>query len=476
MTLTDSPSAAPSKSASRPPRVLLVAPHASTRFGGEAVLPVHYFRGLRQRGVEVWLLVHERTRRELLELFPEEAERLQFVNDDWLQRALWWPTAWLPPRIHRVTLAFIMRLLEGFKQRRRARQLVREHSIDVVHQPIPVSPKEPSLYYDLGAPVVVGPLNGDMSYPPAFADMESRLTRAAVRFARAVSGPLNRLWPGKRRAHTVLVANGRTREALPTGIQGRIVELVENGVDLAVWHTATTPPASSAPDGRTDGEAKQAKQAEPAKQPTQFVFLGRLVACKGVDLLVEAFARLSGDTNAQLTIVGDGPEAPRLRRRVTELGLDSHVTFTGWLNPQACAHRLTEADALVLPSLLECGGAVVLEAMACARPVIATRWGGPTDYLDETCGILIDPRSRSAMITSLTEAMGELAASPAKRRAMGEAGRARIEAHFDWNIKIARMLAIYHEAAGLPVPATLEAETEPWRDSSPTQPALLVDA
>ncbi len=68
------------------------------------------------------------------------------------------------------------------------------------------------------------------------------------------------------------------------------------------------------------------------------------------------------------------------------------IQFAGWLSQSDCKVRLNAADCLVLPSLFECGGAVVLEAMALGKPVIATAWGGPLDYLDADCGILVQPR------------------------------------------------------------------------------------
>ena len=64
------------------------------------------------------------------------------------------------------------------------------------------------------------------------------------------------------------------------------------------------------------------------------------------------------------------------------LGLETTVKFSGFLSQPDCARRLQAADVFVLPSLFECGGAVVLEAMAVGLPVIATAWGGPLDYLD----------------------------------------------------------------------------------------------
>ena len=118
------------------------------------------------------------------------------------------------------------------------------------------------------------------------------------------------------------------------------------------------------------------------------------------------------------------------------------------MSQQECARRLQRADVLVLPSLFECGGAVVLEAMAMGVPVIATAWGGPLDYLDETCGILVRPDSRQALVAGFATAMKTLAESPQLRDAMGRAGCARARQHFDWERKIDQMLKIFHLASG----------------------------
>src|SRR5262249_30600470 len=97
-------------------------------------------------------------------------------------------------------------------------------------------------------------------------------------------------------------------------------------------------------------------------------------------------------------------------------------------------------------SLFECGGAVVLEAMASGLPVIATRWGGPVDYLDAGCGILVEPASRERFIAGLAAAMNQLANDAPLRRRMGENGRERAVRHFDWERKSDRSLEIYAAA------------------------------
>src|ERR1700689_2504106 len=108
------------------------------------------------------------------------------------------------------------------------------------------------------------------------------------------------------------------------------------------------------------------------------------------------------------------------------LGLGEHVVFHGFVSQKQCAKFLMDCDALVLPSLYECGGAVVLEAMAMGRPVIATDWGGPHDYLDDTCGVLLAPNGRSELIEGFASAMQRLIDAPNEAKALGAAGRKRV--------------------------------------------------
>ena len=99
----------------------------------------------------------------------------------------------------------------------------------------------------------------------------------------------------------------------------------------------------------------------------------------------------------------------------------------------------------MLPSLREGGGAVVLEAMAVGLPVIATNWGGPADYLNSSCGILVEPASKEGFVKGLTDAMLKLAQSPELRHSMGCAGPERVREHFDWERKVDRILEIYQQ-------------------------------
>ncbi|MBW4695000.1 MAG: glycosyltransferase family 4 protein [Lyngbya sp. HA4199-MV5] len=437
---------------SNKPRVLLVAEHASAKFGGEAALPLHYFRVLRKRQVEVWLVVHERTRDELKLLLGKDFDRVYFVYETFLHRFLWKIGCLLPQRLAYVTVGFVSRLITQLAQRLLVRKTVQLHQINVIHQPIPVSPKEPSLIFDVGAPVIIGPMNGGMNYPPPFRYMQSRFVHLSFEAGRLVANWLNYLLPGKRRAAALLVANARTRAALPKGACDCVLELHENGIDLSLWEQKLK---------RRD-VASTRSSLDVTVRRTKFVFVGRLVHWKAVDLLLLAFERVAQTLPVELEIIGDGPEFARLKDQAIALGLlhsdtlqpgdqvslkqsqpSGSVTFPGWLSQSECAQRLQQSDVMVLPSMLECGGAVVLESMAMGIPVIATNWGGPSDYLNDSCGILVEPRSQALFVDDLTAAMIRMATSPELRQAMGQMGYYHAVSQFDWDVKADFILEIY---------------------------------
>lgn len=415
---------------SAPLRVLIVAENASTRFGGEAALSFHYFRCLRARKVEAWMIVHERTREELLAMFPREASRISFVKDTLAHRSLWNMTKMIPVRRRGFSLGSLMRFLSQAMARRLAEELVTRHSINVIHVPSPVSPREPLLPFDMGPAVVIGPMNGGMRYPPGFEHMQPRLSRHLLELERTIAPFANILVPGKRRADILLAANERTRAALPAGTGGRVEMLVENGVDLELWKSTEK---RIHPDG-----------------VVRFVFVGRLVELKGVHLLLRAFARLPHDCRSRLEIIGDGPQRERLVRLGRDLGVEDRVRFHGWLPQRECAGSLQGSDVFVFPSLRDCGGAAVLEAMASGLPVIAACWGGPEDYVDPSCGILVPPITEEQFTRDLARSMTRLARDPDLRRTMGERGRMRVVREFDWDRKTERILEIYRQAIGWP--------------------------
>ncbi len=410
--------------------ILIVAENASADFCGEAVLPLHWFRWLRQLGVDVWMIVHERNRAELTRRLGADVERVSYVSDRFLQKCANRLGTVLPGRVRAFTTEWVIHLLTQLGQRRLARRLAQEKRIDLVHEPIPVSPLLPSLMYDVGAPVVMGPMNGGMTYPPGFREYEPAIERRFVPFGRALANFANWLIPGKARATALLVANERTRRALPRVHGPQIHQICENGVDLSLWQNPVT-------------------EMVQAHEPPRFAYFGRLIKLKCVDLLLHAVSRVTQSGQPlELWIIGDGPERPRLEALVRELGLEEVVRFHGWVVQDECPELLRQCSAMVLPSICECGGAVVLEAMALGLPVITTNWGGPADYVDESCGILVEPRSREQFVSDLAAAVERLAASPELRQRLGRGGRERVEREFDWQAKAPALMKIFETILG----------------------------
>lgn len=396
--------------------------------GGESSLPFYYAKLLSARGVEVWIACHERVREEVNERFPELAARTFFVRDSTLQKLIFRYTAWLPYRIRDLVIGQLIHYSTQWRLRGIARGLAAKKLIDVVLESSPITPKGLSFMYGIGVPVVIGPMCGGMEFPPAFRRMDSWLTRSIIAFSRALASTANRIVPGKIDADVLLAANAQTERALPSGVRGRVVRLFESGVDLHLWK----PPAISRP---RDGEVR-------------FVFSGRFVDWKGIQYLLPAFERAAAaEKSCRLELVGGGGEFDReVRELAGRESIRDRIRLHGWVPRERAAEIMREADVFVMPSLRECGGTAILEAMAMGKPIIATDWGGPSDYVNAKCGILVRPESEEAFVKGLADAIVALARSEDLRRSLGAGGTRRVEEDcLSWDAKADRVLAILTE-------------------------------
>jgi glycosyltransferase involved in cell wall biosynthesis len=98
------------------------------------------------------------------------------------------------------------------------------------------------------------------------------------------------------------------------------------------------------------------------------------------------------------------------------------------------------------PSLRECGGCALLEAMAMGKAIVAANWAGPSEFLSGGCALLVEPSSRKAFVDGLARAMLQLARSEELRHQLGHAAAERVRKHaFDWDTKVERLIAIFSE-------------------------------
>lgn len=158
------------------------------------------------------------------------------------------------------------------------------------------------------------------------------------------------------------------------------------------------------------------------------LFVGRIEPLKGIDVLIDAAAKLHDDENFQVVIVGGDQRAEReietLRAQAARLGVDHHITFAGAVPHEDLPLYYNAADVCVVPSHYESFGLVAVESMACGTPVVASRVGGlASTVTDGKTGYLIPMRTAAPF----AESVGRLLDNEDLRAALGKAAREAVE-------------------------------------------------
>ncbi|EFL52525.1 glycosyl transferase group 1 [Solidesulfovibrio fructosivorans JJ]] len=263
---------------------------------------------------------------------------------------------------------------------------------------IPCGPAAWALRVLRGVPYIVSLRGGDVpGFQPYDLAAYHKLTGPFIRF----------LW--KRAAH--VVANSRGLADLARKSAGQIpIRMIPNGVDAARF----CPDAAATREG-----------------PVRLLFVGRLVRQKGLDVLLDALARLPESACFEATIVGDGPLRGELADRTARLGLKDRVRFAGWVSRADMPDELRRADAFVFPSRDEGMPNAVLEAMASGLAVAATRIAGNEELvLDGETGFLVPPDDAA----SLAGVLVKLVADRTLCSRLGRAGRERAEREYSWRV------------------------------------------
>lgn len=198
---------------------------------------------------------------------------------------------------------------------------------------------------------------------------------------------------------------------------------IYNGVDPDLYAAADIPPDTS-------------------KADCIVAFAGRLVRGKGADYLIEAVAQLRSTRPLRLLIAGDGPERSRLESLTQSLRLGHVVEFVGLTHDMPTFWQ--NCDIAVVPSaeFIEACPMTPLEAMACGKPVIATRNGGiPELVIDGVTGILVPPGD----VTALAEALTRYASSENLRMSHGASGQAHVTENFHINNSARAYLDLFDE-------------------------------
>lgn len=369
--------------------------------GGEAIKAFQFLHHLVSRGHDVIVVTHRRSAPVLEQDFPELPV---FIVEDSASQVVFWKV----PILRHMVDAFFFRNARSI-----LRHILAERPDAVFHYLCPVSPILPR--FPLPEAInVLGPLTGNIYYPPGFRNEEPLKLKLGRLFHYVAQRAVAAMFGDKKHFRRILVSGGeRTRRSL--GWAGaadvRMRDVVDSGISRQF---------DEHPPIRHDGVNHR------------FMTSGRLVPHKGVHLSIEALGHVTRPI--RFDIYGDGAYRDTLEALVDRIGVRDKVRFMGWVESHdALIARMADYRGYLVPSLAEANGIVVQEAMTIGLPVICLRWGGPMMLAGPESAILIEPSSRAQVVRAIAAAMDALAVDADRANDLVRNAHAIAQRRFGWD-------------------------------------------
>ncbi len=221
----------------------------------------------------------------------------------------------------------------------------------------------------------------------------------------------------KRCDYVVAVSNALMKAAIALGVDPKKIQVVSNGVNTDVF----APPS------------------DDCREKT-ILYVGSLIERKGVKYLILALPEiLRNFPDYRLVLIGDGHELQILRTLANELGVANRVEFLGFVGHGEVRKWMQRAQLVVLPSLEEAQGVVLLESLSCGTPVVASQVDGIPDVISPDVGILVPP----AVPAALSRAIQVILGNPTLWANMSRCARERAVIYYDWNVVARQWIDLY---------------------------------
>ncbi|EPJ45710.1 MAG: group 1 glycosyl transferase [Osedax symbiont Rs1] len=302
---------------------------------------------------------------------------------------------------------------------------------DVFHHVSPVAPRYPVSLGEYANCFILGPVAGGLRVPKKF---RSEIEGSEEFFIKARNIDSFRLKYDKKLLKTyesadfILVAGDYMQGILPSQFHSKFIPFLDVGVDVDLFDF---------------------KLREITDGFLNLVYVGRVVPYKGLIYLLKALAILPVSVKplVSLSIAGDRGETDYERkcyRFVEENGLSKCVTFNGYVTKKEVNYIYDKAHVFCFPSLAEAGGTVVVEALSKGLPVIAANIGGPSESVNNSCGVLVDAQTPESLIEGFKDAIINYIEKPDLLKKASREARDRALFKYNWDVRARKMIDIYN--------------------------------
>jgi len=334
-----------------------------------------------------------------------------------------------PENQARTGLSYPFHLAFEWRAWRQLRRRILAGDFDVVLRLVPMSPVLPSpfaFFLRKGPiPFVIGPLNGGLPWPPGFPHLDKqRQWTAGLRnlyrflpFARSTY----------RYATAIIAASSQTYSEFAR-YRDKLFFVPEPGIGRSLC---------SGDARRTERSAK-----------LELLFVGGLVPRKACDLALRAAASLLRNGLAHFTVVGDGPERNRVEDLTRSLGIESSVSFCGWISQAEALSRMRSADVFVFPTLRDNGAGVVFEALASGAVPIVVDFGGPGDIVNPSVGYKVPLTNENDIVSRIEKILADLENNRGHLSRLRQQGMTYARECLTWDAKAQRTTQVLNWAMG----------------------------
>ena len=312
-----------------------------------------------------------------------------------------------------------------YRAYRVARKLHAEEPFDLVHHVSYGSLQLGSHLWKLNIPFVFGPIGGAQQVPRQYRQylakeqLWERLRSLTSRLLLYRRGNTRR---AIQHAYLVLATNQETYDLARQLGAARVELQLDNGIADNFF-----PPQF--PERTKEGRL-------------QILWIGRLVANKGLSLVLDAFGRLKPRYPIHLTVVGNGPLEKHYRQQVAQAGLGERISFRGRIPFAEIKALYRGCDVLVYTGLRNTFGIQILEAMSFGLPVVTLNLHGVRTFVPDTTGIKVEPTDVERTVEQIKQALLQLYLDPDQRRTFGRNAYHYARQH-TWSAKVAEVNQAY---------------------------------